>query len=391
MGTPASFNTQSYIIPLSGAAGPAVGIPELPSPAQLAPSVMAAANAAPTCPPLWPPCATGPMLHTHPIALADPMAAIPTPQQLAPHVFMNGGNPTASPAPQPPVSQPPPQPKQPQAPPAPPAPAPAPPKPKAPIDEFDGVLSDELVKTLNRQLNDPDEITRATAATDLSKILQDHPKLADSPDYKPTIDAFMEKIMKDPSTLVRGMGEMTFQLGAVKNPSEPVRNQLKGLAKKDDKNLTKESEQASSILAGLESGTLGKDLQNLTGKKSAKPGAKPDAKAGSPANPAAQTPPVAPSPEVNPTETAGIPGAPPGAAQSLASADPGAASVPASANAYYPPAMPAYPQGPAAAGANQPAFGSRLNVVSSPQVTGAIAGTAPQAGQRFNVYEGPKS
>lgn len=303
MGTSASFNNPSFsVIPQMGPMGASQ---ELPTPDQIAPDVMAAANNAACCPPTVPECATTPMLHTHPIALADPMAAIPTPQQIAPHVFFNypaNNNAQFAQQPrqmqqpyppqqlQPPVQQQPPQQQPPQQPqqPQPKAPQPPPQQPpqqpqqqqgqvKGPFDEFDGALSDEVVKNLNRQLNDPDEVTRATAATDLYNILQKHPKIADAQGYKPYVDAFMEKIMSDPSSLVRGVGEMTMQLGLIKNPSDPVKNHLKSLSKKDDTNLTKENDQASSILTGLENGTLGTGFTNTTKKDANNPANPADA------------------------------------------------------------------------------------------------------------------
>jgi len=297
MGTSASFNNPSY----GGFPGPAPGLgapnaggamADLPTPEQLAPDVMNGVNtnatAAQCCQPPVPQCATVPMLHTHSIALADPMAPIPSPQQLAPHVFFNY---PANPAPATQQAQQPqqrgPQTQQPQQPQQPPQPPPAQPKqppqqppqqpqqpqqkgqdnaPKGRLDEFDGALSDTVVKSLNKQLNDPDEGTRASAATDLCNILQKHPTMATNPAYKPYINAFMDKIMSDPSSLVRGVGEMTLQLGHVKEPTEKVRTTLKKLSMKDDANLTKENDQASSILTGLENGTLGTDIVDTRDK-----------------------------------------------------------------------------------------------------------------------------
>lgn len=401
MGTPAPFSTQSYTIPLSSLSG---AMPELPSPSQIAPNATAASNAGPACPPLWPPCNTAPTLHTHPIALADSMASIPTPQQLAPHVFCPQLPPTlpATPPPvqQQPQAQPPAQPKQPQPPaqpkqPPPPAQSPqqqqppVPPvqqppagaKPKELGDNFDGALTDDIVKTLNRQLNDPDEVTRATAATDLMNILQAHPGLADHQEYKPIVDAFMNKIMKDPSTLVRGMGETTFQLGVMKNPSEDVRAQLKSLAKKGDKNLTKENDQASSILGGLESGTLGDDLKKSAAQKAAKPGDPNGAAAkgagitpgaNSAANPAGQQASAgAQAPKGNPAANH-----PAGAAQP---------DQPAQPDQSVPPAQPAPPTDPSAGTADaQPPAGATPDPSTAQGMPGAnLAGQPggfPQVG-----------
>ncbi len=402
MGTPA-YNTQSYIIPLSGTTGGLSGLSDLPSPAQLAPSVMTQTSAMPAVPPLWPPCNTAPMLHTHAIALADPMAPIPPPQVLAPHVFMNAV-PAATvpmqPAMQRPAMAQPPVP--PPPPPQPPAPPPAPAQPKAPADPFDGALTDDIVKSLNRQLNDPDEVTRASAATDLSKILEKHPGLSDSLEYKAIVDAFLEKIMKDPSTLVRGMGEMTFQLGAVPHPSEGVRNQLKSLAKKDDKNLTKENDLASSILTGAENGTLGKNLENVLGKK--KEAAPGDAPPGTPADamtPGGATLSPSPVPAVEPASAASTQSAP----ASMPAGMPVAPTMPTPMTSYQSPigmgaypanAYPATAYGPPAAGtfpggAAGPTFGSRLNIMSNAPGMMSPGLANVQMGQRLNVYEGPRS
>ena len=451
MGTPA-YNTQSYIIPLSGTTGGLSGLPELPSPAQLAPSVMTQSsaipqgNAIPTAPPLWPPCTTAPMLHTHAIALADPMAPIPPPQVLAPHVFMNAMPAATVPMqPQPAMARPPAPPMPPPAPPQPPAPAPA--QPKAPVDPFDGALTDEIVKALNRQLNDPDEVTRASAATDLSKILEKHPGLSDSPEYKPIVDAFMEKIMKDPSTLVRGMGEMAFQLGVVPNPSEGVRSQLKSISKKDDKNLTKENDLASSILTGAENGTLGKNLENLLGKKKeVTPGDAANgaaaATANTPGTPAGPTGPAgftqpastassaaAPAQPVDPASAGSMPSVPamsagmptsstmptgmgmmpgyqagsPITPQTAAIAAPAMTTTPMTSY-QSPSGMGAYPANPYPmtaygqpvagsfpGGAAGPTFGSRLNILSTDPAMMSSGMAQAQTGQRLNFYEGPRS
>jgi len=309
MGTSASFNNSSGYnnFPAASSSGISGPLPEIPPPQQIAPHVMAPPTAStqmPTSTPaqqaayttLWPAYAGNPPLHTHLMAMADPMAPIPPPEQLAPHVFFknpSGGSSqggvsqaagaqasspqasaqsknaqqTQNPQQPPPNQTPPGQPQQPpggqqqnqntnqqqnqsqqSA------------KTKEAVDQYDGALTDDIVKKLNREMNDPDEMTRATAASDLSSILQKHPKLADSPEYKPYIDAFMEKIMSDPSTLVRGIGEMILQLGVVPHPSEQVRKIINSLAQKDDSNLTKENTQASSILTGIENGSLGKDL-----------------------------------------------------------------------------------------------------------------------------------
>jgi hypothetical protein len=331
MGTPASFNNLNPAY--GGASGMGAGsLPELPNPAQMAPDVVNATGSGggSTCPAPKPPCVNGPMLHTHSVAMADSMAAIPSPKQIAPHLFFN--NPPAKPAgaqqpapaqqqpraPQP--QQPPPQqaqqqpqqapqqqqqaPQQPQQKAPQPQPQNQPAQPKAPVDDLDGAFSDAVVKNLNRQLNDQDEGTRATAATDFCNIMQKHPQLAENPAYKKYVDAFTEKIMADPSSLVRGVGEMTLQLGMIKNPSDPVRSHLKTLAMKDDASLTKENDQASSILTGLENGSLGSDVSAPDKKNSATPGEVASSPTGSGADPKSGAGPGQAG--ANPTDSKGL-------------------------------------------------------------------------------------
>jgi hypothetical protein len=303
MGTSASFNNSSGYnnFPAASSSGISGPLPEIPPPQQIAPHVMTPPTQMPTSTqaqqtaytPLWPAYTGNPPLHTHLMAMADPMAPIPPPEQLAPHVFFKnppGGASSQAARAQAPQGLQSSQTKEAQQtqnpqqlPPnqTPPGQTQPPPgsqqqnqnsnqqqqnqsqqsaKTKEAVDQYDGALTDDIVKKLNREMNDPDEMTRATAASDLSSILQKHPKLADSPEYKPYIDAFMEKILSDPSTLVRGMGEMILQLGVVPHPSDTAKKLLNGLAQKDDSNLTKENTQASSILAGIDNGSLGKDL-----------------------------------------------------------------------------------------------------------------------------------
>jgi hypothetical protein len=221
------------------------------------------------------------MLQTHPIA-------IPSPQQIAPHVFFNMSQqaPRPAAAAQPPAQpqQRAPQPQQPPAPPQPPPPQQQPPQqpqqkapqqpaqPKAQLDDLAEAFSDTVIKNLNTQLNSTDEATRQSAAMDLCNILQRHPQLAEpllngkpSP-YKPYVDAFMAKIMKDDAG-VRTMGETIMQLGLIKQPSDELRGLIKGLSLKDDANLIKENDIASSILTGLDNGTLGTQVNDLSKKK----------------------------------------------------------------------------------------------------------------------------
>lgn len=267
------------------------------------------------------------------------------------------GQPPGPPRPpgQPPI--PPGPPGQPPIPPGPPGPPPASPQPKAaPSANLDGGgLDDDIIRRLNAQLNHSDEAVRADAVMELFKILELHPTLADDPIYKPYVDAFMEKIMKDPSGLVRGAGALIFQMGQVKNPSENVKSIMMARSKQNS-GLTGESSILSQILGDIKAGILGRKE-----------------KAGSKSFPSEN-----PIPAENPPNNGGIP---------VGQQAPGAMPPqPGFQN-------PQQPMGPA----SRPAFGrnyfgtslpgGRFNQVSS-QMVAPMSGNYPQAGQRLNVWEG---
>lgn len=92
-------------------------------------------------------------------------------------------------------------------------------------------LTDEQVRTLNQQLNDPNATVRSNAAMDLYKILETNPDICNHPTYKPYLDAFMIKILGDPSPLVRQPLLLAFEMGYVQHVTDPVRHLLEKLAK----------------------------------------------------------------------------------------------------------------------------------------------------------------
>jgi len=140
---------------------------------------------------------------------------------------------------QPPPPAMPPQQQQPPAPlpqPAPPqqpvAQPPAPPKPATPPATISaGGLDNQRVKDLNVRLNSTAATIRSDAAMDFFKILEANPALADNPQYKPYVDAFMEKILNDPSPLVRQPALLAMEVGYVKNPSSNARQLLDNISK----------------------------------------------------------------------------------------------------------------------------------------------------------------
>ena len=94
-----------------------------------------------------------------------------------------------------------------------------------------GALDDAMITKLNEKLNSLDDNQRSDAAIDFYKILEKNPGLADNPQYKPYVDAFMDKIMNDPSALVRQAGLLAVETGAVKHASTGTQSKLQELSK----------------------------------------------------------------------------------------------------------------------------------------------------------------
>jgi hypothetical protein len=395
------------------------------------------------------------------------LAENPPPQMVAPYLYLRLPRqnsyvlPPSSPAvqappiapqakqlPQAPPPQLPLQPQQqmppPQLPPqqAPPQPPPTPPQSKdAPKADIPGEgLDDATIRSLFDQLQPTkDESVRAGATIELLQILQGNPELATDPKYKPYIDAFMQRIMKDKSLLVRGGGETILEMGLIQQPDDKVRGILKDLSKKGN-SLTNEGNIASGIESRADAGTLkplpetkkekekeekekaeAQEKGALPGMQGA-PGMPPAGGAIAPDTPPSgplpaswQTPPAAlqqPAMPPNPASQAGqplIPPQPPSAPMAnlpQAAAQPYASSalpsispygaggyangmqssqLAARAASYGIPARMSTGSNNAAGGYN-PA-GGRLNLMS-PQQTAMPVGGMAGAGQRLNVREG---
>lgn len=127
------------------------------------------------------------------------------------------------------------QPKQPQQPPKP---------------QDTGALTADKIRNLNKRLNDANETVRADAALEVYRILEGNPQLADDPQYKEHVNAFIEKILKDPSAVVRQPGLMAMELGHVKNPGNGVKEVLTKLSEKGGL-MSIESDAAQKILASV--------------------------------------------------------------------------------------------------------------------------------------------
>jgi hypothetical protein len=227
------------------------GVPEIPPPFMVAPWLFMPKNqpALPANPlPVLPQPVAQPTQPAYTQRTYQPPMAPPVTNATAPKPAVSPVPAASQPAPTQPAK---PVPAQPVQPPKPQPPEntekPPAPKPNALLDN--GGLTDETIKKLDEGLNNPSVDARLSTVTDLHKILEKSPGLAKNPDYKPYIDALMEKAIQDPSAAVRGMAEIIMQVGEYKIPTEAITSQLRTLTSKgaqtDD---TGEKSSASEIL-----------------------------------------------------------------------------------------------------------------------------------------------
>jgi hypothetical protein len=302
------------------------------------------------------------------IPMSTTLPEIPPPHMVAPYTYLQ--LPKAAPPqifqpqtppPAPKLPTPPPINKQP-APPPPPKPQPQPqppvekkPKPSAKVDK--GVLADDVVKRLNDKLNSEDAMARLDAAGDLMALLQRNPDLGSDPTYKPIVDAFVDKIIADPSEMVRMPALMILQLGLDKNPTTYTNNRLQELANQSTTSDTGMPDTGEAKMAKDGLATLNTPEPAATEKGMTDP-ANSNA-VGTAPNPPAQTPGAKPSQSPQPAQQASAPAA---------------HQTPLKLPDFIPPATGAQP-------------GNQLNV-SSPSQQVAPAQQAPQAGQNLNIREG---
>lgn len=429
------MRTTSYIIPNvfgnGGAAGQAGQNNYLPTPCQAVPSACAE------------PSPAYKTASSFPINSLDPSADVPSPYMAAPWVYLAKPQapqipvqapiqpqmpalpqqpwPAQQTQPKLPVQQPqmPPAPQPPQQPAAPQAQPPQQPQqpqaktPTAPLEE--GGLTDEIIRSLNKRLNDDNEATRADAAMELFKILDKDPTLSTRSPYNQYVNAFIEKIMKDPSAIVRAPGELALSSGLVKQPSQGTWQKLKQLEEQGS-GLSGEAEIISKLLGGFQpNGTLQLGFEPKKGAMTKGPGLYEDEKIKTAsgedknfnapqgqaqgqepgqAQPAAQLP-QNPMPGQGEFAQAGQAGQPLQAANTAQPLPQGAAQPPYSAPATA--AMPQASQGAQQATpyAQQPQqfgqqAGNRFNYLSQAQspVMAGYGSLNPQVGQRLNVQEG---
>lgn len=290
-------------------------------------------------------------------------------------------------------------------------------------------MTDAFIRSMNERLNDDNVSTRSDAAMDFVKLLDKDPTLAEREPYSRYVNAFLEKILKDPSNLVRLGGEMALQNGRIKNPTPEVQKRLTELNDAPSK-LTGEDDIISGILSEINNRSLGEGKETKAGAyttdglanaeqnkgmpnppngvpPAGQPGMPnpaqqnaPMPQGAAPAQPGAQPPqaqgaaqpqptPV-PSPPMQPGGMQGAQSPMPGYAQGRPQGQPMPPAGPAQPMPNQPMFSNAQPYAyPSASGMAQPGIGSRLNYLSQPAPAMAgMTGVNPMTGQRLNLQEG---
>jgi len=163
--------------------------------------------------------------------------------------------PLANPLPSPPVATTPPT-----SPPIPPSTSPAIPTPVDLPPDVRG-FDDGIIRSLNLRLEDPDWMRRADAANDYFIILSGNPNLEKRPQFKPYVDAFALKILRDPSSVVHEAMLRAMQVGYYRYPSPEVLNELNRLRDSVGM-LGLEAQMVDDAIAGIQKAQL-KDAQSI--------------------------------------------------------------------------------------------------------------------------------
>ncbi len=242
-----------------------------------------------------------------PMSPMAPLADIPPPHLVAPHLFNPRPYypPMNRPAPQPypytPMPNPyyPPAPQQPsipganplnreeqkvpaQKPPLPPE-APQPPQeqpvlpPEKPLPAGLASLDNSTITMLNERLNSANEDVRSQGAMEFYKIMEANPDLSRSTSpYRNIVNAFMVKILRDPNAVVRQPGMLAFEMGYFYTPTAEVIQKLKDLTRGSGLHHL-EPQTAKSILAGIASGKYEPPVRYTGGEAPSSRGNTPNA------------------------------------------------------------------------------------------------------------------
>ena len=207
---------------------PALHNPTMNPPMPLSPN-------SPQRPPYYMPNASPYIPPTAPPASAP---SSPLPSLMAPATTPNGSSnvPPFNPLTSPPTTMSPPPTPMPSTPPDPQAPSESipmaiPASIPPPVDLPPDVrgFDDGIMRSLNLRLEDPDWMRRADAANDYFIILSSNPNLEKRPQFKPYVDAFALKILRDPSSVVHEAMLRAMQVGCYRYPSPEVLNELNRL------------------------------------------------------------------------------------------------------------------------------------------------------------------
>ncbi len=109
-------------------------------------------------------------------------------------------------------------------------------------------MSETFVRSLNQQLNDPNANVRSSGAMDFYKFLETNPAVFDNPQYRPYVDAFVHKILSDPSALVRHPILLAFEMGYVRSVNKATEDLLKKLSTQNRSSWDPEGNIIQSIL-----------------------------------------------------------------------------------------------------------------------------------------------
>ncbi len=133
------------------------------------------------------------------------------------------------------------------------APAPAPPEEIPSVDSL-ASIDNATILMLNERLNSSNEEVRSQGAMEFYKILESNPDLSrpNSP-YRGIINAFMVKVLRDPSAVVRQPAFLTFEMGYFYSPSPEVINELEKLTRGSGLHYL-EPQTAKGILSKIRSG-----------------------------------------------------------------------------------------------------------------------------------------
>lgn len=126
---------------------------------------------------------------------------------------------------------------------------------KSKVEDFNAAtMTPEFVRSLNQQLNDPSPNVRSLGAMEFYRFLETNPTALENKQFKEYIDAFVMKILSDPSALVRQPLLLAIEMEYLKGKDMPkaARHVLEGIANGQDTKWNTEPSQVRSLLPLLD-------------------------------------------------------------------------------------------------------------------------------------------